>query len=79
MAYHDGQPFNDNYLRPCPLLENPGELRRIIGETGARSSNLEGEETVEELCSRCDQYAEHWRPTAERLWELDHACGPFSR
>ena len=79
MAYHDGQPFNDNYLRPCPLLENPGELRRMIKETGARSSNLEGEETIEELCSRCDQYAEHWRPTADKLWELDHACGPFSR
>ena len=23
MAYHDGQPFNDNHLRPCPMLENP--------------------------------------------------------
>ena len=79
MAYHDSQPFNDNYLRPCPLLENPGALRRMIKETGARSSNLEGEETIEELCSRCDQYAEHWRPTADKLWELDHACGLFSR
>ena len=35
MAYHNGQPFNDNYLRPCPMLENPQELRRIINETGA--------------------------------------------
>ena len=23
MAYHDGQPFNENMLRPCPMLENP--------------------------------------------------------
>ena len=22
-AYHDNQPFNDNMLRPCPMLENP--------------------------------------------------------
>ena len=21
MAYHDGQPFNENHLRPCPMLE----------------------------------------------------------
>ena len=33
MAYHDGQPFNDNMLRPCPMLENtsdtvnPGTVR----------------------------------------------------
>ncbi len=27
MAYHDGQPFNENHLRPCPMLENPEKLR----------------------------------------------------
>ncbi len=79
MAYHDGQPFNDNYLRPCPMLENPEKLREIIAKTGAKSSNLEGEETVEELCSRCDKYAELWTPTADKLWEINHEHAPFSR
>ena len=78
MAYHDGQPFNGNHLKPCPMLENPQALREIIAKTGARSSNLEGEETAEILCSRCDEYARHWAPTAERLWEADHNCAPFS-
>lgn len=79
MAYHDNQPFNGNYLKPCPMLENPQELRRIIQETGAKSSNLEGEETVEMLCSRCDKYAEHWAPTADKLWDLDHRAADFSK
>lgn len=79
MAYHDGQPFNDNYLKPCPMLEKPDKLREIIAKTGAQSSNLEGEETVEVLCGRCDAYAKRWSPTADRLWELDHTCAPFSR
>jgi len=26
MQYHDNQPFNDNMLRPCPLLDNSGRL-----------------------------------------------------
>ena len=26
MEYHRGQPFNDNMLRPCPLLDNQGRL-----------------------------------------------------
>lgn len=30
MAYHDNQPFNDNMLRPCPMLENPEILQRIV-------------------------------------------------
>jgi hypothetical protein len=69
MAYHDGQPFNDNMLRPCPLLENPQALREMIARTGAHSTNLEGVESVEDLCSRCDAYAQHWRPVADYLWE----------
>lgn len=78
MAYHDGQPFNGNMLRPCPMLENPEELRDIIKRTGAHSSNLEGDETVEMLCSRCDKYAKEWKPTADKLWEIDHAMGEFT-
>lgn len=34
MAYHDGQPFNENRLRPCPMLENPELLREMIAKVG---------------------------------------------
>lgn len=34
MAYHDGQPFNENHLRPCPMLENPELLREMIAKVG---------------------------------------------
>ena len=76
-AYYDNQPFNDNHLRPCPMLENPDALRRIIKESGAKSSNLEGEETADMRCSRCERYAQEWAPTAEKLWEINHNCIPF--
>ena len=78
MAYHDNQPFNDNMLRPCPMLENPGELTRIIKETGAHSSNLEGEETAKMLCDRCEEYAKAWKPTADKLWAEDHQVAEFT-
>ncbi len=77
MAYHDGQPFNENHLRPCPMLENPDKLREMIRKTGAKSSNLEGEETVEMLCSRCDEYAKHWTPVADKLWAQNHGGANF--
>lgn len=67
MAYHDGQPFNDNMLRPCPMLENPCLLRKMVTETGAHSTDLQSPESVEHLCAKCDQYAEHWAPTADQL------------
>lgn len=34
MAYHDGQPFNESHLRPCPMLENPELLREMIAKVG---------------------------------------------
>ncbi|MGM9660219.1 MAG: radical SAM protein [Faecousia sp.] len=69
MAYHDGQPFNDNMLRPCPMLENPEKLRKIVAETGAHSTDMQSPESVEHLCAKCDAYAENWVGTADRLWE----------
>ena len=68
MAYHDGQPFNENHLRPCPMLENPDKLREIVNTTQAHSTDLQSPENVEHLCSKCDQYAAYWKPDADKLW-----------
>ena len=69
MAYHDGQPFDENHLRPCPMLENPEKLREMVHQTGARSTDLQSPESVDHLCDKCKSYAERWRPEADRLWE----------
>ncbi len=68
MAYHKGQPFNDNMLRPCPMLENPEKLRQMVKETGAKSTDYESPEEVDALCDRCEPYAQNWKPEAEKLW-----------
>ena len=67
-AYYHGQPFNDNHLRPCPMLENPQCLRAMIKKTGAASTDLLAPESVETLCSRCDKFANAWAPVADELW-----------
>ena len=69
MAYHRGQPFNHNHLRPCPMLENPEYLKQMVQEAGAKNTDLEAHEDVEELCEKCRPYAETWAPEAERIWE----------
>ena len=69
MAYHDGQPFNDNMLRPCPMLENPEKLRSMVAGTDAHSTDLQSPETADHLCAKCDKYAKEWKPEAEKLWE----------
>ena len=69
MAYHRGQPFNENHLRPCPMLENPEILQKMIKETNAHSTDLESPETVEHLCGKCTRYAEDWAHDAEEIWK----------
>ena len=73
MAYHDNQPFNDNMLRPCPMLENPEKLRVMVEMAGAHSTDLQSPETAEHLCSKCDQYAKNWQPVADKLWKENRA------
>ncbi len=68
MAYHDGQPFNENMLQPCPMLENPNKLREMIAATGAHSTDLQSPESADHLCGKCDHYAQCWQPAADALW-----------
>ena len=74
-AYHDGQPFNDNMLRPCPMLENPEKLREIVHKSSAHPSDVTALESVDDLCAKCDDYAKNWAPTADKLWSCSHHCG----
>ena len=70
MAYRDNQPFNNNHLRPCPMLENPEYLERMVKDTGAKSTDLQSPESVEHLCGKCREYADTWSPNAQVLWNL---------
>ena len=68
MEYKNGQPFNENHLRPCPMLENPEKLQEMVKKTGAKSTDLQSPETVENLCGKCAEYAKRWQPVADKLY-----------
>ena len=70
-AYQMGQPFNENDLRPCPMLENPEALQKIVHATDAKSTDMQSPETVESLCGKCEAYAKCWAPEAEKLKEAN--------
>ncbi len=74
MAYHDGQPWNENHLRPCPLLDNPQDLVAAVEQSGAHSTDLESPEDVHILAGKCIDTAEHWKPVADGLWKCSGHC-----
>lgn len=72
-AYQKRQPFNENMLRPCPLIDNPEKLVEIIEESGARSTQL-GEHHVnpKELAEMIEEgYTRHWAEKADEIWNRD--------
>jgi MoaA/NifB/PqqE/SkfB family radical SAM enzyme len=68
MAYKENQPFNENHLMPCPMLENPEFIERMVKETNAKSTDLKSPERVEDLVAKTKPYAEQWKDRAEELW-----------
>jgi len=73
MQYHDSQPFNKNHLRPCPLLDNPEFLARMVDSSGAASTDMQSREDVHDLTAKCKCAAKCWAPVADRLWNDGHA------
>ena len=74
MEYYNNQPFNDNHLRPCPLLDNKGEVVGLVKRSGAHSTDMTSPEDVEDLAKKCAKAAEEWEPVANELWECSHGC-----
>ncbi len=69
MEYRKGQPFNENDLRPCPMLENPDLITEMVHRSKAHSTDLISPESVEDLTSKCRDYSEKWKVKADELWE----------
>lgn len=75
MGYHDNQPWNENMLRPCPVLDNPGRLTEIVERSGAKSTDYQNLESAKEFSDKCVETARKWAPVADRLWnESGKAC-----
>ena len=75
-AYHDGQPFNDNMLRPCPMLENPEKLREIVHKSSAHPSDVhrpgERRRSVRQVRRLRQELGPHRRQALELLPPLRH-------
>ena len=78
MAYKEGQPFNNNHLRPCPMLENPEALKAMVEKSGAHSTDMQSPEDVADLYKKCKPYADNWENKANELWDKSHPCAGCS-
>lgn len=67
-AFQKRQPFNDNHLVPCPIIDNPEALRDIVKESGAKATH-EGAAGILEnpVAAHLDQLSAAWKETADNI------------
>ncbi|MDH7483251.1 MAG: radical SAM protein [Spirochaetales bacterium] len=71
MEYRKHQPFNENHLRPCPLLDNPDMLAQMVKASGATSTQPIDKEDVISLTDKCRDAAARWAIVADKLWQQE--------
>lgn len=70
-AYQKYQPFCRNHLRPCPIIDNPQMLAKVVEESGAYSTQRDGT-TAQQLCQALSGYARAWAEVADAAWREKH-------
>ncbi|NLF80135.1 MAG: radical SAM protein, partial [Clostridia bacterium] len=71
-AFRSAQPFTDNPLIACPMLDHPQSLVDVCAAGGAYSTHYDAPETPEALAEKCHDAAKAWQPVAEQLYaQLD--------
>ena len=71
MAYKNNQPFSNNMLRPCPVLDNPGAISKMVAETGAYSTEMQHPESANDLFDKTIDAAKAWKIKADELFDRD--------
>ncbi|BAF59175.1 predicted Fe-S oxidoreductases [Pelotomaculum thermopropionicum SI] len=69
-SFQKRQPFCENHLRPCPLIDNPEALRAIVAESGARPTHPGAGTVLEDpIAGYLDQKANQWGTVADGIRE----------
>ncbi|PJB60558.1 MAG: radical SAM protein [Armatimonadetes bacterium CG_4_9_14_3_um_filter_66_14] len=63
------QPFSDNQLHPCMIIDHPHVLREVVAEARAHSTDGGGEGLLIEHAEELDAYAAAYGALAQAAWE----------
>lgn len=66
------QPFGHNLLRPCPLIDHPGVMRRMVDRHGAYPTHEGAESLTEELHEGISRYSRELREVYAPVWQEEY-------
>ncbi len=68
-AFRNAQPFSQNPLRACPLIDNPQAIIDVVKAGEARSTHLANPESAEDLAKKSFERAREWEGKSEELFK----------
>lgn len=70
------QPYNDNLLMPCMMIDNTKVIREVVDKVGAYATHPGAERMVkdETFMAQLDELANNFKPYAEEAWKEDFNC-----
>ncbi|MCX7856889.1 MAG: radical SAM protein [Deltaproteobacteria bacterium] len=68
------QPFSDNPLTPCMIIDNPTALRELVRKYNARPTHEGAETIVNDFGSFLDEYSANYRKIAEKTWNEEYGA-----
>jgi len=71
-AIQERQPYDNNLMRPCMLIDVPEVLREVVEKYGARPSHEGAESLITTLKDEVDAYAQAFKKLADEIWERDY-------
>jgi len=63
------QPFSYNTLRPCPMIDHPHEMWRIIQQNGARPTHRGAEKMFTTFSEELSRYAAEVQHLMDNVWD----------
>jgi MoaA/NifB/PqqE/SkfB family radical SAM enzyme len=67
-SFRRRQPYNENLMRPCAIIDNPQVLRDVVKENNAYPTHLGAEQIATEFAPFLDKYAEEYGRLADDEW-----------
>jgi len=63
------QPFHENLLLPCMIIDSPWILRELVSKTGAHPTHPGADDVITKFASVLDEYAKGVRKVLNPIWK----------
>lgn len=78
-AIRERQPFHDNLMRPCMIIDHPQVFREVVASCGAVPTHPGAEGVITTLAGALDEYGAAYGEICDAVWEREYAVRASER